>query len=632
MLRGRARIASLATAALLAAPIRTSGEGLALRAEPAVIVLSADARVEVEILAPGDAAPSLTVNVGRVERVRAAGSGRFVAEYLPPAEGHPQVAIIAAVAGDAWGWTVVPLVGRGIAIARSTPRAAIRVTIGEVSFGPVTADASGEARVPVVVPPGVRFAYHREKPLDLKVPPVPHVHLAVGRSRASADAAHDVPLRAFVVTPAGAPRAAAPLRVDVTEGRIEGFAEVAPGSWAGTWRLAPGRAGIATATAALLDEPEVTSQVPISRPAGPLARLAVQSALARIAAGAEGPVALRVLATDATGNPAQAAPQLEATLGEVSPLVAVAPGAWEARLLVPPAIGAARRLAVVARSGGVEGRAALEVVAGPPVTMEVAAEQTAIVADGAAEARVRVQLRDRFGNPAEGPPLEVVATRRARIAADADGPGAWVVRYRPSRARANDSEVLAVRAGGLHGAARLVIVAPERRVGVAARLGLAAAAGGVRAPYAALEATYRLDVLRRPLALGLELGWFVRERTDAASVGDRAVEIDGRARYLPLLGVARWRLPLRGRHALWTGAGAGVAHVSSQVSPEGGPATEEAGVVPVLHADAGWGLRYGHGEPFLEARLAWHGDPRLEALRGSLPMFLAVIGYRHDAY
>jgi hypothetical protein len=34
----------------------------------------------------------------------------------------------------------------------------------------------------------------------------------------------------------------------------------------------------------------------------------------------------------------------------------------------------------------------------------------------------------------------------------------------------------------------------------------------------------------------------------------------------------------------------------------------------------------------VEARLAWHSDPRLEALRGALTSFALSIGYRYEAY
>ncbi|WP_242341182.1 hypothetical protein [Anaeromyxobacter sp. SG66] len=627
-MRARAVTASCAVAALVAAAPAAAGD-LALRVTPERLVLGPDARAVIELAGAGDAPPRLTVNVGRVEGPRPAGAGRFVAEYVAPPEQYPQVAIVAANAGESWGWTALPLTGRGLATARSAPHARISVTIGEASFGPVTADASGEARVPVVAPPGARFAYHRGRPLDLNVPPVLHVHLALGSAEVAADAPRDLPLRAFVVAPDGAPRAGAPLRLEVSEGRVVGLAEVAPGSWAGTWRLAPGRAGVARASAALADEPGLAASVQLARRTGALARLTVQAAEARVAA--DGAVLLRVEASDAAGNAVEASPAVQATLGELSGLVPVAPGAWETRLSVPGRVGSVRRLQVLARAGAVEGRAELEVAGGPPVELEVVAEEAPLVADGRAAARVRVRLRDRFGNPAEGAAPEIASARPAVVETQPDGPGAWVVRYRPRRAREDRADVLSVRAGGLMGAARLTIVAPERRLGVAPKLGVAAASG-LLAPYAAVEAGYRTTLFAGRLAVAGEAGAFVHERTDTAQVGGGAVEVRGRARYLPALFTVRWEQRLAGGQALWAGAGAGVAHVASEVSTDAGPTSAEAGLVTLLHAGGGWGLLRRHGGPFLEARVARMSDPRFDALRGSLTTLLAVVGYRHDAY
>jgi hypothetical protein len=604
--------------------------GLSLRVEPQRLVLGPEVRAAIVIEGSGEVPPAISVSVGRVERLRPAGESRFVAEYVPPAERHPQVAIVAARAGDSWGWTAIPLAGRGLAIAHSAPHARIRVTIGDASFGPVTADASGEARVPVVAPPGVRFAYQRDKPLDLNIPPALHVHLALGCSEANADAARDVPLRAFVVAPSGAPRGGAPLRIEVSEGRIVELAELAPGSWAGTWRLARGRAGVATASATLADESSLAAAVQLVRAPGPLARLSVQTADARIAA--DGAVVLRVVATDAAGNPVDAAPEVEATLGVVSKLLPVAPGTWEARFAVPPEIGPTRRVQLVARAGGVEGRSELEVAAGPPVELEVSADSAAVVADGRASARLRVRLRDRWGNPADGPAPDLAATRRAELAAEPDGPGTWRVRYRPARARDDGADVLTVRAGELEGAARFAIVAPERRLGLGPKVGLAATADGGFAPYAAVEARYRTPLFGGRLALAGEAGGFVRSRTDTTSAGDIAVEVHGRVRYLPALVTTRWETRFGVRHALWVGAGAGVAHVASQISAEGGPLAAEAGIVPLLHAGAGWTLHHRSGGPFVEARVARFWDPGFVALRGSLAVLLAAVGYRYDAF
>jgi hypothetical protein len=544
-MRLRRRLASLAAAALAtsAAPaLPARAEPLVLRADPPSLVLGAGARATISIEAPGDALPRVTVNAGRLGEVRALGGGRFEVDYLPPSTSWPQVAIVAASSADRWGWTAVPLSGRGVATARSTPHAEIRVTIGDRSFGPVRADAAGEAQVPVVVPAGVDRAYHRDQPLDLNVPPSPHVHLALGRDAAPADVAQEVPLRAFAVTPSGAPRAGAPVGVEVTAGEVVALAEVAPGELAAIWRLPPGRAEPATATARLADEEGLGVEASLARPAGAPARLALEADPVRTVAGQGPPVALRLAVTDAMGNPVAAEPRLETSLGSVSPLAPTAPGAWEARLEPPAAAPAATRVEVVARAGGLEGRAAVELA-----------------------------------------PAPVPAGPRVR------------------------------------------------RVSAAPKVGLATSPGGLATAYAGAEGAYRPALLGGRLALALEVGGFVRERTDEVTVGDQRLSVHGRVRYVPALATARLSRALGERQAVWGGAGAGVAHVAADVSVGTGPVGAESGVVPVLHASAGWGLRAGRATPFAEARLAWHGDPRFDALRGSLTTLTLVLGCRYDA-
>jgi hypothetical protein len=636
MTRSRSAAASATVAVLLALAAGASRADVdarvAVRAAPATLVLASGARATLEIDAGTEAPPAVSVNVGRVENVRALGGGRFAADYLPPREAYPQIAIVAALAGDRCGWTSIPLVGRGIAVARSVPRSPIRVTIGEASFGPVTADARGEAQVPVVVPPGVRLAYHRGQPLDLEIPPTPHVHLLLARTVAPADAAQDVPLFAFAVTAEGGPRRGAPVAIAVSQGVVEGVSEVAPGTFAGIWRLPAGRPAAATATARIADDPSPTATVSVARPAGVPARLALEAGRSRFTAGEDGPVPLRIRVTDAAGNAAAAEPRIEATVGAVSAPAAAGPGRWEATLVLPVQLGAARRAEIIARAGGVEDAVAVELVPGPPVRLAVAPESAAVVADGGAEARVRVQVLDRFGNDVPVTAPQVTATHGAAVASQPDAAGGWVVRYRPVRARTAGTEVLSVRAGKLEGAARFDLALPQRRVGVAPKLGFAASTGGLRSAYVGAEAEYATRLVAGRLRFVLEGGTFVHDRTDAAVVADRSVDIHGRARYVPVVASLRWRERLGTQQALWASAGAGLAHVSAEVSTSGAPPQEESGAVAALQASTAWGMRLGPGMPFAEIRIGWHSDPRFDTLRGALTVFTMSVGYLYDAY
>jgi hypothetical protein len=261
----------------------------------------------------------------------------------------------------------------------------------------------------------------------------------------------------------------------------------------------------------------------------------------------------------------------------------------------------------------------------------VEADTAAIVADGRAAARLRVRAIDRWGNEAAVPAPLVEGRGAAEVSTGADDL-AWVVEYRPRRARADAADVLSIRSGELSSTARIALVAPERRVAVAPRLGAGVTSGGVVTPYAGVEASYRPAALGGRLAYGLEVGWLAHERTDTAPAGSAAVEVHGRASYVPVLASATWRQPLGPRALAFAGLGAGAAHVASEVAIPAQEPLVESGFAPAAHASVSLGWRVGHGLPFVELRALRFGPPGLEALDGSLTVYSLCAGWRHDAY
>jgi hypothetical protein len=533
--------AALAIAALSPRSALCAGP-LELRAEPPSLVAGTGQGAVVVIEVGPGSPPAVTTSVGRTENLRSMGDGRFAVDYVPPTAANPQVAIVAAVADDRWGWTSIPLSGRGVATARSAPGAAIRVTIGDASFGPVRADDAGNATVPVIVPAGVTCAYHGRERLELDIPPTLHVHVALGRASAAADVEQVIPFRIFAVEAAGKPRTGAPILVQAERGDVGEVVEIAAGEYAGRWRLPPGPAGTARVSASLNDEAELVSAAALDRVAGPAARVSLEAERHQVVAGTSEPIVIRARVTDAAGNGVEAAPSLEATEGELSAPVAVARGTWEASLAVRRTARAGQAV-VTARAAGLEGRLAIEVM----------------------------------------PPLESGVPR-------------------------------------------------ERSVSVAAKLGVAAARGGVWSPMVAAECGLRPGFLDRRLALVLEAGALVRDRTDEVPVGAELVAVHGRVRYAPVIASARLELPIGARQLGWAAAGAGVALVASDVSAAALPAQSESGVAPAVSASVGWGLRAGRATPFAEAGLVWMGDPGFDALRGSLTVLTVSLGCRYDAY
>ena len=190
-----------------------------------------DARAAIEIEGVGDSPPSLTVNVGRVERLRSAGAGRFVADYVPPAERHLQVAIVAASAAapelDEHPARGSRVRDRALRPARAHPRHHRRC-------GVRTGDGG---RVRRGTRPGRRAA-RRASPTSAtsrSISTSPRCCTSTSRSGASMrwpTRAHDV--RCAPSSSRRPARAAgAPLRVEVSEGRVGPRGDRA-GSWAGT--------------------------------------------------------------------------------------------------------------------------------------------------------------------------------------------------------------------------------------------------------------------------------------------------------------------------------------------------------------------------------------------------------------
>jgi hypothetical protein len=626
-----------AAAALLAAgaaPAR-GAELLRLRAEPATLLLGKDrsAALELETDAASDAEPVFTASAGQVVDVRRVGPGRFAATYLPPTEGYPQVILVAAVAGGRAGWAALPLVGRGVAVARSTPGAAIHVTIGAASFGPVLAGPDGKASIPVVAPPGVRFALQGDQPLDLAIPETAHVHLAAEAAEAAADVEREVHVWAFAVVPGGAPRPGAPVEITASHGWIGPLEEVAPGAFTATWRLPPGPSEPASVTARLRDEPRASRPLALRRPAGRPARIALAAARPRAVAGEAEPVAIRVRVEDAAGNPVDAPPWLQASRGTLSPAARTGPGTWEAGYAAPHDVGAGGRAELVARVGAVEERLQLETTSAEAARLVVEPAAASVVADGDRQVALHVRLLDRFGNPVTGPEAPAVATNLpAAVAAEPAGAGAWLVRYRPARARADAVERVAVRVAGLEETARVDVLAPARRLSLGGKVGLASSTAGTRSPYLGAEAAWRLPVVGGRPALVVELGTLGHDRTDVVHVGGAAVEVEGASRWTALLGSVRWWQPLSARWAVWADAGAGVAHVAAEVHAGTAPATSERAAVPAFRGALAAGLRLGHASPFLEVGWTRFGSPELDRLRGRLSVVTVSLGYRHDAY
>jgi len=240
---------------------------LAISAEPSLIRIGRDPRAALTI--ESQTVPLLSSSAGQVGAPRLTAEGRYEAEYLPPDDGQPCVAIVTAVAGAGIAWVAIPIWGEGDAVVKTRPGGSISVDIGGQTFGPVVADEHGQAVVPVVVPPGVQEARHGKRVIPIHVPPARTVHLALGERARRADVAQTVAIHVIAVTAQGAPRSGAVIRLRATRGTLSAVQERGPGLYEAWLELTPDAPGEIRVTAALEDAPRLPAQATLMLEAKP---------------------------------------------------------------------------------------------------------------------------------------------------------------------------------------------------------------------------------------------------------------------------------------------------------------------------------------------------------------------------
>jgi hypothetical protein len=554
--------------------------------------------------------------------------GVFEAVLQPPPEAHPQLAIVSAITPAGVAFAGLPLVGRGVAVARTEPNARITVEIRGRVFGPVLADDRGIARVPVEVPPGVSFALHHGKPLDLRVPPLRQAHLVVVPAALRADREDVVTVYAFAATADGEPWAGAPLALSASAGSLGPPREVAPGALAATWTLPPGPAGAVSVEAGLPSGPPARLELP--RPAGPPAQVAVRLGATRLVAG-DAPVEVVVEVADAAGNRAGGDVRIASSFGDLSGPVRDASGAVRASLAVPSRLEGRGEAVVEARVGEAGGRRAVALAPAPPARLSVAVDRSELMADGRSGADVTISVADRFGNGVDEPAPEIETRQGAVAETSRIAPGEFRTRYSSRRLREDGEDALVVRAGELVERRPLRLVAPPRQLGATVRAGALHAFGGFTAPYvqAAMEAW--------PAGLGgfglsLGIGRAASGRTEQAELGGTLRPVEASSVLWPLEITAMVRRPLSGSLTASAGAGGRAVRVHSTLLLNGVRTADEWGWAPGAQAQAGlaYELPSWHARVRLDALLAWQADPGMLSFRGALRTFGLAVGVSHD--
>jgi hypothetical protein len=214
-----------------------AGQVVELRSEKPFVTAEESARLEVLVRDDSgqpvrDANVVLKVNVGSVTQPVLEDDGVWRATWQPPAGEGPQVALFHAAVEQGTSrsvrWLSLPVHGRHLLRVQAPPRARVQVSLGGATFGPVKAEARGEASVPVVVPPGVTSAQvttlspsrrPQTQTVPLPFPASPRIWLVPPQQAPLGG--RPVPLEGFVVDGEGRPATPLPpLVVSVRQGSL----------------------------------------------------------------------------------------------------------------------------------------------------------------------------------------------------------------------------------------------------------------------------------------------------------------------------------------------------------------------------------------------------------------------------
>jgi hypothetical protein len=599
---------------------------LHIEAQPARLELGKSSlRAVVRIASKAE--PRLSVNVGGLVKLRRDGPESWTAEYVPPRETFPQVAILAAVVDGEVAWTSLPLWGSGVAMVQTRAKARISVEIGGRTFGPAQADEHGQALVPVIVPPGVHEVRHRGRRIPLPVPDASRLHVVLLGERAQADRAERVTVCVLAIDDEGKPRSGAKLTMQADRGDLSAPRERAPGELWTTWTVPPGSAGAVKLRVALSDAPALIVQAQLALAPGPPAAIELSADRESIVAGAGVDVVLRARARDATGNVSLDPLEISTPEGFGGPVEA-RPGEW--RLRPPDSFGGRQSLEVIAHPRGrAEPHAStwLRLLPGQPASASIEPGSPAVRIGPSGRLQLRVLQTDRFGNLVPGQAPAASAQEGSIAAVERQPDGAYLATYLPPRSWDREDTVVDVRWPEASARTRVLLLPRLATLAISPKAGVVSNFAKLTSPVAALEASLRTDRFGPELAFSTELAWyFSSTQQDAGQLGTA----QGRVDFFALSTQLAFRFPIGIRTTVWAGAGPSFEALASKVKVGAEPQVSESTIVVGAAASIGVERRFASTVPFAELRWSRHRDPSLSTLTGAISATSLVLGTRFE--
>jgi hypothetical protein len=599
---------------------------LHIQADPARLELGkSSARAVVHVTSQAE--PRLSANVGSLVKLRREGPESWTAEYVPPRETFPQVALLAAVAAGELAWTSLPLWGRGVAEVQTRAGARISVDIGARTFGPALADERGKALVPVIVPPGVHQVRHRGRRIDLPVPEAQRLHVVLLADRAGADRPEKVTICVLAADDEGKPRSGARLVVRPDRGEVTAAQERAPGELWATWTLPPGSAGTIRLRVALADAPALVAQARLTLEPGPPATVELTADRASVVAGAGDEVILRALGRDAAGNPSLGPLAVSGPAG-FGALVEARPGEW--RLRPPDSFEGRQSVELAAHPPGTaepHASVVLRLLAGEPASVSIEPGAPAVRTGAGGRLLLRVRRTDRFGNLVPGAAPAASAEEGSIAGIEPQSDGAYLATYLPPRRWDREETVVDLRWPETAARTHVLLWPQLAGVAISPKLGALSNFALLHSPVAAVEASLRTVRFGPELAFSTELAWYFSSRQQA--IGQLGTA-QGRVDFFALSAQVSLRVPIGIRTTVWAGAGPSLQAIASRLKVGSEPQISESALVLGAGVSLGIERRFARALPFAELRWSRHRNPSLSTLTGAISATSLLLGTRFE--
>ena len=361
-------------------PVGPRVEKISLSLDPPAPVKGRDAEatLTVELRRPdgtldAEASPPVVrVNVGSIESLAPAGPGRFRARYVLPKTRYPEVVVLAAF--SAWpdpgsvygaaGSLLVPLASAIDLPGTTEPFAQMSLEIAGVSYGPTRAGQDGRFKLPVVVPPGHRFAKgtavdragnRRVVKVDLMLPPTDRLSCVMTPTRLPARPRALARIVCATTDEYGKPMAGAHVAIAAERGRIGAPHPLGPGLIEWSYRApdVPSLDPDQVRASWRQGGPLSVERFDVQFEQGPAAKLNLTAAAP--VAFRTGSVGLELSVADANGSPREGAGiEIVASEGKVSPPERLGGGRYQARY-APDPNGTAKEARLVATALGPPG-------------------------------------------------------------------------------------------------------------------------------------------------------------------------------------------------------------------------------------------------------------------------------------